>query len=258
MPARIQSVVRRTSGPARIALTALLSAAVLGALAAPAGASSAPSGSESRAIKKAFHRSQDGKTKIKRIRVSTVDRDFAAVFYRANVGVPPAARAKAPTSFSPPPELFKQAKGTKWKSVSKAPGKVLKDLKVKSRKSSIVIAGEVSAHLTQPASCTDDADFYSASIYDRAMDLYLSIQIPQYTGHGWYPARAVGSVAGLYSNSGTVLRFETGLAHDAFAPSGDILAKAGWGYIGAGMARTPPEEGTESNTVTVTGVWECR
>lgn len=55
-----------------------------------------------------------------------------------------------------------------------------------------------------------------------------------------------------------MLRFETGLAHDATAPSGDILAQAGWGFIQAGMARTPPEDGTESNTVTVSGVWECR
>ena len=113
-------------------------------------------------------------------------------------------------------------------------------------------------HRAAHAACTESGGFYSASIYDPTIDLYFSVQIPQYAGHGWYPARAVGSVAGLYSDSGTVLRFETGLANDATAPSGDILAQAGWGFIQAGMARTPPEEGTQSNTVTVSGVWECR
>ena len=246
MTGRYHAIVRRTA-------VAALGAALLAA--APSAASTDPSPSEGKAIKRAFLATQDGKVTFKDIRVSTVDPDFAAVFYAIDVGAP--AR-RAPTKFTPPPVLLKNAKGDKWKTVSKAPAKVKKDLKVKDRKSDIVISGDVSAHLTQPASCTDDGDFYSAGIYDPGADLYLSIQIPQYAGHGWYPARAVGSVAGLYSDSGTVLRFETGQAHDATAPSGDILAQAGWGFIGAGMARTPPEEGTESNTVTVTGVWECR
>ncbi|HEX6117075.1 MAG TPA: hypothetical protein VFY99_08230 [Solirubrobacterales bacterium] len=245
-----------------IALVAIMLAAVA---AAPAQASTEPTRSEAKAIKKAFLAGEDGKATIRKIRVSTVDPRFAAVFYEVDVGEPPAARgdtartSHVPTEFAPPPVILKQGKGDKWKTVRKAPEKVKKDLKVKSRKSNIVISGEVSALLTQPATCTDDeGDFYSVGIYDPAIDLYLSIDIFQYARHGWYPARAVGSVAGLYSDSGTVLRFETGLAHDAYAPSGEILAKAGWGFIGAGMARTPPEEGTESNTVQVTGTWECR
>jgi hypothetical protein len=224
------------------------------AVAPAAGASTAPDRSEAKAIKRAFLEAQEGKPAIGKIRVSTVDPDFAAVFFTLEIEEP--AR-RVPTKFTPPPAILKE-KGGKWKAVAKAPAEVKKDLKVKDRKSDIEISGEVSAHLTRPASCTDSGDFFSAGIYDPAIDLYLDIQIPEYAGHGWYPARAVGSVAGLYSDSGTVLRFETGMAHDATAPSGDILAEAGWGFIGAGMARTPPEESTESNTVTVTGTWECR
>ena len=240
------------SGRVRVFSTAMV--LTIG-IAIPADASTDPERSEAKAIKRAFLQTQDEKPKIQRILVSTVDPDFAAVFFTLEVAAP--AR-RVPTKFTPPPVILKEKKGGKWKPVPKAPEKVKKDLKIKDRKSDIVISGEVSAHLTQPASCTDSGDFYSAGIYDPGMDLYLDIQIPQYGGHGWYPARAVGSVAGLYSDSGTVLRFETGMAHDATAPSGDILAEAGWGFIGAGMARTPPEEGTESNTVTVTGGWECR
>ena len=239
------------------AVVAILGSAAL--VAAPAGASRAPSGPEAKAIKKAFLKDQDAEVTIRKIRVSTVDRGFAAVSYDADVGEPPAShREHVPTEFAPPPSILKSKKGGKWKVVAKAPEKVRKDLKVKPRKSSIVISGDVSATLTRPAACTDSGDFYSAGIYEPSIDLYLDIQIPQYAGHGWYPARAVGSVAGLYSHSGTVLQYETGLAHDASSPSGDILAERGWGFIGAGMARTPPEEDTASNTVTATGVWECR
>jgi hypothetical protein len=240
---------------------AALAAAIAAIAAAPAHAATEPSGAKAKAIEKAFLAKQDDDVRILKIRVSTEDRDFAAVFYEVAVDPPPARAATARglgTPYRPPPVLLKQGKGGKWKTVGKAPAKVLKDLKVKRRKSAIEISGEVTASLTQPASCTDSGDFYSASIYDKDMDLYLSIQIFEYAGHGWYPARSVGSVAGLYSDAGTVLRFETGLAHDAFQSTGDILAKSGWGFIGAGMARTPPEEGTESNTVTVSGVWECR
>jgi hypothetical protein len=263
MIGRIQSIPhRRPTRAVGAAMVPLVALALALAVAAPAGASTDPSRSERRAIKQAFLEGQDGKATIRRIRLSTVDQDFAAVFFKLEVSEPTPTSARVartvPTDFTPPPVILKQGKGRKWKTVPKAPAKVEKDLKVKARKSSILISGDFSALLTRPASCTESGGFYTAGIYDPAIDLYLSIQIPQYVGHGWYPARAVGSVAGLYSDSGTVLRYETGLAHDATAPSGDILAEAGWGFIGAGMARTPPEEGTESNTVTVSGVWECR
>ena len=235
-------------------------AAAVAAIAAPAQASTDPSRSEAKAIEKAFLAKAEDDPRILRIRVSTEDPDFAAVFYEVAVEPPPTSRGlvAAPTVYKPPPAILKAAKGGKWKTVAKAPAKVLKDLKVKPRKSLVEISGDFTATLTQPATCTDSGDFYSAAIYDKDIDLYLSIQIFQYAGHGWYPARSVGSVAGLYSDAGTVLRYETGLAHDAFTSTGDILAKGGWAYIGAGMARTPPEEGTESNTVIVRGVLECR
>lgn len=233
------------------ALGAVLCAVAV--LAAPASASRDATKSEAKAIEKAFLATQDADVTIRKIRVSTVDEDFAAVFYDADVGEP-APRAE----FTPPPSLLKRKKSGKWKVVPSAPEKVLKDLKVKERKSDIVLSGDFSATLTRPASCTDSGDYYSAGIYEPSMDLYLDIQIPQYTGHGWYPARGVGSVAGIYTGSGTVLQYETGLAHDAFAPSGDILAERGWGVINAGFARTPPEEDTASNTVTAVGVFECR
>jgi hypothetical protein len=242
-----------------VAVIAVLGSALI--VAGPAGASREPSPAEAKAIEKAFLKGQDADVTIRKIRVSKVDPRFAAVTYDADVGEPPAGRGTGrehvPTEFAPPPSILKSKKG-KWKVVPKAPEKVRKDLKVKERKSSIVLSGDVSATLTRPASCTDSGDFYSAGIYEPSIDLYLDIQIPQYAGHGWYPARAVGSVGALYSHSGTVLQYETGLAHDATSPSGDILAERGWGFIGAGMARTPPEEDTASNTVTATGVWECR
>ena len=247
----------------RLAVTVVAVMGLAALVAGPAAASREPSPAEAKAIKKAFLEGQDADVTIRKIRVSTADSDFAAVSYDVDVGEPPAGRASGrrdhvPTEFDPPPAILKSKKGGKWKVVPKAPEKVMKDLKVKERKSSIVISGDVSATLTRPASCSDGGGFYSAGIYEPSIDLYLDIQIPQYTGHGWYPARAVGSVAGLYSHSGTVLQYETGLAHDATSPSGDILAERGWGFIGAGMARTPPEEDTASNTVTATGVWECR
>lgn len=264
MTGRVQAV----SGQRRISIrrpAVPLLAIVLAAVAAtPASASREPTPSEAKAIKKTFLQGREGKTTIRKIRVSTVDRRFAAVFYEVEVEQPASSRAGAartnhvPTEYTPPPVFLKERKGSKWKTVPKAPEKVKKDLKVKDRKSSIVISGEVSAVLEQPASCTDSGGFYSAGIYDPKIDLYLTIEIPQYAGHGWYPARGFGSVAALSSDRGTVVRFETGQAHDASASSGDILAQRGWGYIGAGMARTPPEEDTQSDTVLVRGTWECR
>lgn len=265
MTGRIQSVPhQRPTTAFRVATLPLVAMVLAVVVAAPAGASTAPSRAERKAIKRAFLTAQEGNATIKRVRVSTVDPDYAAVVFRLEVAGPTprsvstAPASRVPTDFTPPPAILKRGRGGKWKTVTKAPAKVVKDLKLKPRKSSIAISGDVTALLTQPASCTESGGFYSASIYDPTIDLYFSVQIPQYAGHGWYPARAVGSVAGLYSDSGTVLRFETGLANDATAPSGDILAQAGWGFIQAGMARTPPEEGTQSNTVTVSGVWECR
>jgi hypothetical protein len=262
MTSRVHSVPRhRRISTRRTAVVPLLAIVLAAVAAAPAEASRAPTGSEAKAIKKAFLKGRVGEPTIRKIRVSTVDTRFAAVFYETVIEKPSSSRTAAvrtsgPTKYTPPPVILKEGKG-KWKTVPKAPKPVKKDLKVKDPRSDIVISGEVSAVLTRPASCTDSGDFYSAGIYDPEIDLYLSIEIPQYAGHGWYPARGVGSVAGLYSNSGTVLQYETGQAHDAFASSGDILAEGGWGIIEAGMARTPPDENTQSNTVSVNGTWAC-
>jgi len=47
-------------------------------------------------------------------------------------------------------------------------------------------------------------DFYSASLYDRGADIYLSIQINRFRGFGFYPALSVRSLASLaVGNSGT-------------------------------------------------------
>jgi len=231
---------------------------VLALGASPADASRKPTRSESRAIKKAFFKNHPkADTTIRRIRVSTVDRRYAAVASRADTDEV-VARAAAVGKL--PPELLKR-KGGKWKAVlpSKAPKKVAKELKVKDRTSLIRISGDVDATLTRGATCNPGDG--TANIYDPASDLYLSIQFfdDTYKGPGRYPALSVRSVAGLYVNSATELRWETGQSSDAFSPSGDIYAGGTWGVIEATMARV--NDGTDSQhpqSVTVSGSWACR
>ena len=246
-----------------MAVSALLPAVVTAAAAAPADASRKPTHAEARAIKRAFLKDRDVETRVREIRVSTADPDYSAVTYEVSIPELAAPRLlaagretkpfKAPT-----PELLKESKGGKWKPVAKPPKKVKKDLKKKA-KSDIGISGETSASLTSSAACTEDRDFYSAGIYNPAADVYLSIEMPSYTGPHAYPALGVHSLAALsVGNGGGPPQFETGQGNDAFADSGVIYVDAGgWGIIEATMARQPDESGTYPQSVTVTGFWVC-
>jgi hypothetical protein len=225
--------------------------------AAPADASRKPTRSESRAIKKAFFKNHPkADTKIGRIRVSTVDRRFAAVRYRFDV---PTETARAAAVRKLPPELLKRKAGGTWKPVlpAKAPKKVVRELKVKSRTSLIRISGDVDAILTRGATCSPGSG--AANIYDPASDVYLSIQFfdDAYTGPGWYPALGVRSLAGIYVDDATELRWQTGQSNDYFQPSGTIYAGGTWGVIEATMARVTTDT-HEPQTVTVSGSWSCR
>ena len=222
----------------------------------PADASRRATGSESRAIKKAFFKLHEkSTTTISRIRVSTVNTRFAAVAYKTDV---PEPTATAATVYKPKPEILKKGSGGKWKPGA-APKKVKNDLKVKPPVSLIRITGDVEATLTRPARCTRGGG--PASIYDPATDTYLSIQFHQdaYKGPGWYPALSVNSLAGIYLNNATELRYETGQSADAFSPSGSIYVDGGgWGIIEATMARV--NDGTDTHhpqSVTVSGTWAC-
>jgi hypothetical protein len=150
--------------------------------------------------------------------------------------------------------------GAKWKPVpsEKLPAKVKKDLKEEPA-SSLRISGDVNALFTRPASCTRSGDFYSASLYDRGRDIYLSIQINRFRGFGFYPALSVRSLASLaVGNSGTTPQYETGKGNDAFSPSGEIYVdKGGWGIIEAGMSKIPDEQ-TYPETISVSGTFDCR
>jgi len=240
-----------------LTLAALLSLSVA---AAPAEASRAPTNAEAKAIKRAFLKGRPAGTKVKRIRVSTADKRFAAVTYTSNVRElerPPAQSAKAVKA--PSPVVLKKA-GAKWKAVAsgKVPKKVKSDLKKKAV-SDLRISGDVNVHFTQPASCTQSGDFYSASLYDRGRDIYLSIQINRFRGFGFYPALAVRSLASLaVGNNATTPQYETGQGNDAFAPSGEIYVdKGGWGIIEAGMSKIPDEQ-TYPETISVSGTFDCR
>lgn len=245
--------------PRRPALMALaISALLLLALAGPASASRAPTQAESKAIKKAFFKNHlKATTKISRIRVSTVNKAYAAVVYRTDIPAP--QRPAAAKVYKPIPEVLKKGKGGKWKGPVKPPKKVKDDLKAKSARSEIRISGDVNVTLTRAAQCTPGSG--SASIYDPASDIYLSIQFHQdaYTGPGKYPALSVRSLAGIYVNSATELRWETGQSSDAFAPSGEIYVDGGgWGIIEASMARV--NDGTDTfapQSVVVSGTWAC-
>ncbi len=249
--------------PTRSRIAALLTLAALLLLSlapAPADASRAPTRAEAKAIKRGFLTGRPAGTKVKRIRVSTADKRFAGVTYTSNVRElerPPAQTAKAVKA--PSPVVLKKS-GAKWKAVAsgKVPKKVKSDLKKKAV-SDLRISGDVNVHFTQPASCTRSGDFYSASLYDRGRDIYLSIQINRFRGFGFYPALAVRSLASLaVGNSGTTPQYETGQGNNAEAPSGEIYVdKGGWGIIEAGMSKIPDEQ-TYPETISVSGTWDCR
>ena len=235
------------------AIVASFALAVLGS--GSAQASRGATRAEAKAIKKAFLKGRSkSATKIRRIRVSTVDSRFAAVSYTANVNEPKPITAKA---YKPSPVILKKGKGGKWKPSSKAPTKVKKDLKV-SPKSDIRITGDVAATLTGPARCSSSGD--SASIYDRGRDILLRIEINTgFTGTpSRYPALGVRSVASLaIGNKGPVPQYDTGQGYNAEVPSGEIVVDKGWGIIGAGMAQIPLGNTTHPITVEVRGYWVC-
>ena len=245
----------------RILVPMLLMSIFLGFTTSPAGASRAPTSKEAKAIERGFMKPRSqGKTKIEKIRVSTEKAKFAAVSYSVTIPEvttigPVPARRSSETYKAPSPAVLEK-KGGKWKTVPKAPGKVKKDLKAKP-KARIDILGETAAVLSVPATCSDSPGFYSAGIYDPIGDVYLSIEIPSYAGHGTYPAMAVHAVAALaVGNMGGVPQWETGQGYDAFEPSGEIYVDpGGWGRIAATMARTG---GVYPQSVTVRGYWDCK
>ena len=237
--------------------TAILAIALAAIAAAPAHASRNATSSEAKAIKKAFLQGREEPTQVTKIRVSTDDPSFAAVSYTVTIEQ---TRSLAKTYKAPTPAIITERKG-KWKSPPKPPKKVPKDLKKpKDPSSTIQVSGEHTASLTRSASCTDSGDSYGAGVYDPGTDTYLSVEFhgDYYKGYGTYPALSVGSVAGLYGNSGTVLVYETGQGSDAFTKSGDIYVDQGWGIIEATMARVPDEGGTYPQSVLVSGTWACR
>jgi hypothetical protein len=236
----------------RLAAAALIALFAVGS--GTADASRAPTRGEKKAIKRAFFKAHP-KTgaKVRRIRVSTANSRFAAVSYRIDIPEVKAAKVyKAPS-----PAVLKKGKSGKWKPTTKVPAKVKKDLKDKA-KSDINISGEVTAHLTQAASCTQTPGFYVASVYDRTRDIFLRMEFNRYTGPGFYPARGVLSVATLaVGTKATTPQWETGQGNDADAPSGVLYVDAGgWGIIGAGMAKYP-DANFYPITVNVSGYWDC-
>ena len=238
-----------------MALAALL---LLTLGASQASASRAPTKTESAAIKKGFFKLHSkSTTKITKIRVSTADKRFSSVAYTKNVREPVVPSAKAATAYKPQPVVLKKS-GTKWKGPAKAPAKVKKDLKLKAVTSRVVLSGDIDAVLTQPARC--DLSTGSVSIYDKARDIYFSIEFHgtgSWKGPGFYDALAVRSIATIQTNSGTVLAYETGKPSDAFSPSGEFFVDRGWGFIGARMAK-PPEGNTNFPlSVSAAGTWNC-
>jgi hypothetical protein len=245
---------------AKIFAPALAALLLLTFSVAQASASRAPTKAESAAIKKGFFKThKKSTTKITRIRVSTADKRFSSVSYTINVPEPQRT-AKAAKVYKPAPAILKKGSG-KWKSIltGKAPKKVKKDFKMKDPRSDIQITGDVTATITRPAQCTPGGG--SASIYDKASDIYLSIQFhgDYWKGPGTYQALSVGSVAGLYRNQAMTLTHETGQGNDAFASSGEIYVDGGgWGIINAGMAKV--NDGTDTifpQSVFVKGTWGC-
>jgi hypothetical protein len=239
-------------------LTALLLLLTFGA--SQASASRAPTKSESAAIKKGFFKLHaKSATKITKIRVSTADKRFSAVTYTKNVREPVRPSARAATVYKPPPVILKKT-GSKWKGPAKPSSKAKKDFKVKAASSDVRITGALTATLTKAATC--DAKTGSASIYDKARDIYFSVQFHgtgegSYSGPGFYPALSVQSIAAIYTNKTGTLAYETGQPNDAFSPSGEIYVDRGWGFLSAGMARPPDEGGNYPLNVSIDGTWNC-
>jgi hypothetical protein len=248
----------RTRGSRRtLVLVAVLALTLLAA--APAQAAREAKGGEARAIEKAFLKGRTGETTIEKILVSTEDPRFAAVTYefeteQLQAEPPPPRQARA--EYAPSvPDLLKKSKKGKWKPAAKVPEKVKKDLKYKPR-SDIQITGEVTAFLTQPATCSASGGFYSAHVYDRDTDTYFSVQIPSFGSYGLYQARAVHSIATLsIGNSGLEPQWETGQGSDAYESSGDLWVDRRSGVIEASMARVG---GGQPQSVWASGGWSCR
>jgi hypothetical protein len=209
-------------------------------------AARAPSRSEAKAIKKAFLKGRS-KTTVTRIRVSTVNRRYAAVSYRTDV--------KTSTVFKAPSPVLLEKSGKKWKTVGpgKVPAKVKKDLKKKGAASDVTASGELTAHFTRGASCSPGG----VRIYDPAHDVLLSIQQAQSRGSGFHPALAVDTVVALYRNRGSELTYESGQPTDANAESGYFYRDSGgWGIVDADLA-APPVPDVRPLAVSVKGTWDC-
>ncbi len=230
----------------RALFSLVVATALLGAT--EAQASRAPTKAESKAIKKGFLEGRSkAATKIRKVRVSTVSRRYAAVTYSSDVRTSKAYKA-------PSPVVLKKG-GKTWKPVGpgKVPGKVKKDLKAKTPVSDITISGELSARITRPARC----DSSGVSIYDKASDLQFSIQQSRYKGNGFRPARAVWTVVAIYRNRGTELAYESGQPGDATAPSGFFYRDpGGWGLVDADLS-APPVPTLMPLAVKVKGFWVC-
>lgn len=254
----MRAIQRRDARRGSVNLIAVIALALfLLAAAATAGAARDARGKDERAIKAAFSKSRDDGATVTDIRVSTVDRAYAAVEYEVTPSAPGPARLTSPVP-APIPQLFKEAKSGKWKPIAKAPGKVKKDLKAKG-KTDIRISGDVVAFLHDRASCSGGAGFYSAGVYDKLGDVYLSAEFPAWHGYGGYDALGVNSVATLaVGTGGTSYQYETGQGGDAFASSGVLHVDRGWGLIDAGMAHVPDSGGTHPISIDVDGFWVCR
>lgn len=227
------------------------------ATAAPATAARDAHGKDERAITAAFLDSRDGDATVTAVRISTADRAYAAVEYRVTPSTPGSARLAGPVA-APVPQLFKRTGSDRWKSAAKVPGKVKKDLKAKAD-SDIRIAGDVVAFLHARATCGGRGGFYSAGVYDKLGNVYLSLEFPAWHGYGGYEALGVNSVATLaVGTGGTSYQYETGQGSDAFASSGVLYVDRGWGLIDAGMAHVPDAGGPHPISVDVDGFWVCR
>lgn len=230
-----------------ICLAALL---VLGlGLAPAAGASRKATAAEAKAIKKGFFKGRSkAATRIRGIRVSTVSARYAAVAYSADVKI--SVFTKAPS-----PVVLKKS-GKAWAKVAsaKVPAKVKKDLKKKAAASNVSITGEINATLTRGATCSAGG----VNIYDPGQDILLSMQLFTSKGPGTYDAKGVGTVVGIYRNSGTELAYESGQPNDATIPSGFFHIDAlRWGIIDADLSK-PPTATINPLAVFVKGTWDCR
>ncbi len=215
---------------------------------AAADASRAPTKKEAKAIKKGFLKGRPAKENaVRRIRVSTANRRYAAVTYLSDVAIS--------TKLKPPGPVALKKSGGKWKPVSsaKVPVKPKKDLKLKKATSDVRVSGEVNARFTRPARCSASG----VSIYDPGTDLLFSIQQSQDPGNGLRHAKAVGTVVAIYRNKGTELAYESGAPGDATQPSGSFFRHPlRWGYVDAELS-APPVPTLMPLAVKAAGAWDC-